>query len=38
MRDKFGESSILLASGMKGGFQERIQENPAGLPGKRKTT
>jgi DNA polymerase IV len=38
LRDKFGESSISLASGMKGGFRERIQENPAGLPGKRKTT
>jgi DNA polymerase-4 len=38
LRDKFGESSISLASGMKGGFRERTHENPAGLPGKRKTT
>jgi DNA polymerase IV len=38
LRDKFGESSISLASGMKGGFRERIHENPAGLPGKRKGT
>jgi DNA polymerase-4 len=36
LRDKFGESSITLATGMKGGFRERIHENPAGLPGKPK--
>ena len=34
LRDKFGESSIGLATGMKGGFRERTHENPAGLPGK----
>jgi len=34
VRDKFGESSIGLATGMKGGFRERIQDNPAALPGK----
>jgi DNA polymerase-4 len=34
LRDKFGESSVSLASGMKGGFRERTHENPAGLPGK----
>ena len=38
LRDKYGESSISLASGMRGGFRERIHENPAGLPGKRKPT
>lgn len=37
LRDRFGESSVKLASGMKGGFRERTQENPAGLPGKGKT-
>jgi hypothetical protein len=37
LRDKFGESSITLAAGMKGSFRERTQENPAGLPGKGKT-
>ncbi len=39
MRDKFGESAIGLATGMKGGFRERTHENPVGLPGKggRKT-
>jgi DNA polymerase-4 len=36
LRDKFGESSIKLASGMKGGFRERTHENPAGLPGKKR--
>jgi len=35
LRDKFGEASIGLARGMKGGFRERIHENPAALPGKR---
>jgi len=33
LRDKFGESSITLAAGMKGSFREGAQENPAGLPG-----
>jgi len=36
LRDKFGESSVSLAGGMKGGFRERMHENPAGLPGKGK--
>jgi len=36
LRDKFGESSISLATGMKGGFRECTHENPAGLPGKNK--
>ncbi len=36
LRDKFGESSVSLARGMKGGFRERVQENPAALPGKGK--
>lgn len=36
LRDKFGESSIGLASGMKGGFRERVHENPAALPGKNE--
>src|SRR5437667_3139804 len=35
-REKFGESSVGLATGMKGGFRERTHENPVGLPGKRK--
>jgi DNA polymerase-4 len=34
LRDKFGESAIGLARGMKGGFRERVHENAAALPGK----
>jgi len=34
LRDKFGESSVGLAAGMKGGFREKTHENPVGLPGK----
>ena len=37
LRDKFGESAVLLASGMSGGFRERTHENPAALPGKSRT-
>lgn len=37
LRDKFGESSVSLAAGMRGSFRERTHENPAGLPGKNKT-
>jgi DNA polymerase IV len=36
LRDKFGESSVGLASGLRGSFRERTQENPAALPGKKK--
>jgi DNA polymerase-4 len=35
LRDRFGESSVSLATGMKGTFRERTHENPAGLPGKK---
>ena len=34
LRDKYGDGAVSLAAGMKGGFRERVQENPAGLPGK----
>jgi DNA polymerase-4 len=34
LKDKFGESAIGLATGMKGGFRERTHENPVGLPGR----
>src|SRR5574340_924039 len=34
LRDKYGESAVSLATGLKGGFRERTHENPAGLPGK----
>ena len=36
LRDKFGESSVSLASGLRGGFRERTHESPVGLPGKGK--
>ena len=36
LRDKFGESTVGLASGLRGTFRERTHENPAGLPGKGK--
>jgi DNA polymerase-4 len=36
LRDKFGESSVTLATGMRGGFRERTHENPAAMPGKTK--
>jgi DNA polymerase-4 len=35
LREKYGDSAVSLASGMKGGFRERTHENPAGLPGKK---
>lgn len=34
LRDRFGESSVALGGGLKGGFRERVHENPVGLPGK----
>src|SRR4051794_7331379 len=36
LRDKFGESSVGLAAGLRGSFRERTHENPASLPGKGK--
>jgi DNA polymerase-4 len=36
LRDKFGESAVSLASGMKGGFRERVHDNPAALRGRKK--
>jgi DNA polymerase IV len=37
LRDRFGESSVKLAAGMRGTFRERTHENPVGLPGKTKS-
>jgi DNA polymerase IV len=34
LRDKFGESSVGLAAGMKAGVREKTHENPVGIPGK----
>jgi DNA polymerase-4 len=36
LRNKYGESAVSLASGMRGRFRDRTHENPAGLPGKPK--
>jgi len=36
LRNKFGESSVGLAAGLRGSFRERTHENPASLPGKSK--
>lgn len=34
LRQRYGESAVSLASGVKGTFRERTHENPAGLPGR----
>lgn len=34
LRERYGESAVSLAAGMRGKFRERTHENPAGLPGK----
>ena len=34
LRDRYGESAVALGSGMRGRYKERVQENPAALPGK----
>ncbi|MES1260804.1 MAG: DNA polymerase IV [Acidobacteriota bacterium] len=34
LRDKYGESAVALGSGLRGRYRERVQENPAALPGK----
>jgi DNA polymerase-4 len=36
LRDKYGESAVSLAAGLRGRFRERVHENPVGLPGKKK--
>ena len=34
LRDKYGESAVALGSGLRGRYRDRVQENPAALPGK----
>lgn len=34
LRDRFGERSVSVASGLNGMYEERVHENPVGLPGK----
>ncbi len=36
LRDKYGDSSVMLGGGMAARFREKTHENPAGLPGKNK--
>jgi DNA polymerase IV len=36
LRDKYGDSAIFLAKGMRGGFREKVHENPAEKPDKNK--
>ncbi len=36
LRDKFGERAVSLGSGLAARFRERVHENPAALPGKKK--
>jgi DNA polymerase-4 len=36
LRDKYGDSAIFLAKGMKGTFRERVHENPAEKPDKSR--
>jgi DNA polymerase-4 len=37
LRDRFGENSVTLATGLKGGFRERTHENPAALRSRSKS-
>jgi DNA polymerase-4 len=37
LRDKYGDSAVFLAKGMRGGFREKVHENPAEKPDKKKT-
>jgi len=34
LRDKYGNTSVSLASGLKGNYKEKVHENPTNLPGK----
>jgi DNA polymerase-4 len=34
LRDRFGEKSVSVASGLKGMYEEKVQENPASIPGR----
>jgi DNA polymerase-4 len=38
VRDRFGERSVGLAGGLSGAWRERVHENPAGLPGKKRSS
>jgi DNA polymerase-4 len=34
LRDRYGETAVALGSGLRGRYRERVQENPAALPGR----
>lgn len=34
IRDKYGDTTVSLAAGLKAGFRHRVHENPENLPGK----
>lgn len=34
LRDKYGDTTVSLAAGLKAGFRERVHDNPENLPGK----
>ena len=34
IRDKYGDTTVSLAAGMKAAFRARVHENPENLPGK----
>jgi len=36
LRDKYGDSAVFLAKGMRGSFREKVHENPAEKPEKKK--
>jgi DNA polymerase IV len=36
LRDKYGDSAVFLAKGMRGGFREKVHENPAEKLDKKK--
>jgi DNA polymerase-4 len=38
LRDRFGESAVSLGSGLKGRYRDRVQDNPADLPGTGSST
>jgi hypothetical protein len=37
LRERFGEGVVSLATGMKSKFRERTHDNPASLPGRKKS-
>jgi hypothetical protein len=34
LRDKYGDTTVSLAAGLKAAFRARVHENPENLPGK----